>query len=150
MTELIRAELDDATRASPEWRRFLYHKPTVHIAVMVEPFLGYILSDHKTVESRFSLHKVAPYQKVRPGDVVLLKAGLLVGGFTVAWVQYVELKKEPIEQLINVYGQAICGDEAFWQTKRDKRYATLIGITGLTKLPSLRISKSDRRGWIVI
>src|SRR5947208_15176323 len=45
----------------------------IHLAVFVEPFLGYVLDGSKTVESRFSVNRCAPFGKVRQGDVALLK-----------------------------------------------------------------------------
>src|SRR5690349_15466295 len=53
----------------------------LHLAVMQEPFLGYVLEGRKTVESRFAKRRGAPYQCVLPGDAVLLKrvSGPIVG-----------------------------------------------------------------------
>jgi ASC-1-like (ASCH) protein len=41
--------------------------------VFIEPYLQFILDGQKTVESRFSANRSAPYQQVGKGDVVLLK-----------------------------------------------------------------------------
>ena len=46
---------------------------SVHLAILLEPYLQYILDGTKTVESRFSKNRIAPYNMVEPGDVVLLK-----------------------------------------------------------------------------
>jgi len=53
----------------------------IHLAVFVEPFLGYVLDGSKTVESRFSVNRCAPFGKVNRHDVVLLKraGGPVVG-----------------------------------------------------------------------
>lgn len=53
----------------------------IHLAVFVEPFLGYVLDGSKTVESRFSVNRCAPFGKVSKGDVILLKkaGGPVVG-----------------------------------------------------------------------
>ena len=49
--------------------------------MFVQPFLGYVLDGSKTVESRFSVKRCAPFEKVSQGDVVLLKGagGPVVG-----------------------------------------------------------------------
>jgi hypothetical protein len=147
----IVAELHRATDTLKDWRELgISHAPVIHIAVMSEPFLSYVFEGKKTVESRFSLHKIAPYQKVQPSNIILMKAGPIVGSFKVGWVRYFNLKEETIEELRHRYGTAICGDEAFWQTKADKHYATLIGITEVTQLSPVTISKSDRRGWLTL
>lgn len=130
--------------------KFGLHAKRFHIAVMREPFLTYILEGKKTVESRFSLHRIAPYQRVEIGDIVLLKAGMIVGHFTVAWVKCFDLREYPIEMIQQQFGEAICGDAEFWRAKHTKRYATLIGISRLHKLKPLSIEKHDRRAWVAL
>jgi ASC-1-like (ASCH) protein len=134
-----------------DWRALAIHQAsTIHIAVMSEPFLSYVFEGKKTVESRFSLHKIAPYQKVQPGDIVFLKAGPIVGCFRVGWCRYFDLTKVHIEHIATTYGEAICADKVFWQQKADKHYATLLGISEVRRLTPLKISKFDRRAWITL
>jgi hypothetical protein len=65
----------------------------IHLAVFVEPFLQFVLDGTKTVESRFSTNRCAPYQSVRRGDVLLLKrsSGPIVAVAEVAQVWFYEL-----------------------------------------------------------
>lgn len=44
-----------------------------HIAILKQPFFDMVLSGEKTIESRWSMVKVAPYKKVSVGDKILLK-----------------------------------------------------------------------------
>lgn len=44
-----------------------------HIAILRQPFFDMVLSGEKTIESRWSMNKVAPYGKVSVGDEILLK-----------------------------------------------------------------------------
>ena len=37
---------------------------SVHLAILLEPYLQYILDGTKTVESRFSKNRIAPYKMV--------------------------------------------------------------------------------------
>lgn len=115
---------------------------------MNEPFLTYVFQGKKTIESRFSLHKIAPYQKVQSGDVVFMKAGPIVGYFTVAWVKYFNLSEYPIEKIRQEHGDEICGDADFWKAKSTKRYVTLMGIRDVKRLPPIPIEKRDRRAWV--
>src|ERR1700731_133584 len=46
----------------------------LHLAVFVEPFLSFLLEGRKTIESRFSIHRRPPFECVRKGDIVLVKA----------------------------------------------------------------------------
>ena len=45
----------------------------IHIAIMVEPYLSYILNGRKTIESRISQKKSSPFKKVERKDIVILK-----------------------------------------------------------------------------
>jgi hypothetical protein len=122
----------------------------MHIACMVEPFLGYILEGKKTIESRFSKPLIAPYQRAAVGDVVLLKAGPIVASFRTAWVEFIELNRQQRTRLVADYSEAICADEAFWEARTDKRFATLLGISEVRRLTPLKVDKQDRRGWMVL
>jgi hypothetical protein len=150
-SDIILSELCDAVKVHSNWQDLnLRTASAIHIAVMSQPFLPYVFAGKKTVESRFSLHNIAPYQKVAAGDIVLMKAGPIVGSFTAQWVKYFDLERDDIEAIITTYGDRICGDEEFWRRKSAKRYVTLIGIGDVRHLASLHISKFDRRAWMTI
>src|SRR2546425_6317559 len=85
---LLLSELRAAVQNDPFWIGYLDQGLSqnsvpfaLHLAVLVEPYLQFILDGQKTVESRFSVHRCAPYQRVHRGDVVLLKqaGGPIVG-----------------------------------------------------------------------
>ena len=61
---------------------------TVHLAILVEPYLGLVLRGEKTVESRFAKVRCAPCGCVSREDLVLLKrsGGPVVGAFLVGSV----------------------------------------------------------------
>jgi hypothetical protein len=149
MPSTILDELKVVQAHLPDWRQLDLTSP-LHIVVMSEPFLSYVFEGTKTVESRFSLHKIAPYQKVQLGDRVLMKAGLIVGCFTIDWVKEYDLTAYPIEAIRQEYGAAICGTPEFWKKKSNKRYATLMGIQNARRLTPAPITKRDRRAWIAI
>jgi ASC-1-like (ASCH) protein len=146
----IQTELYNATQEYPAWAAALSGHISVHIAVMAEPYLSYILIGKKTVESRFSIHRIAPYKQIRPGDLVLMKAGAIVGCFTAEWVEFHDLTQEPIENIAATHGDEICGDANFWAQKNSKRYATLIGVKDVRNLPPISVSKNDRRAWLML
>lgn len=151
-------ELQETAVSLPDWRpvdRLMsdhQSHPGVHLAVLIEPYLSYILAGRKTVESRFSKNAIAPYQRIDQGDLVFLKAaaGPVVGCFTVAWVKCSTLDENRLSRLRADYSSAICADETFWASRADRRYVTLVGISDVRALPSVQVSKSDRRGWIVL
>ena len=63
-------------------------------------------------------------------------------------MKFVELDEPTIEYIAKTYSEAMCVDATFWETKRNKRYGTLMGIGDAMKLPPVRVSKFDRRAWI--
>lgn len=44
-----------------------------HIAIFRQPFFDMVLCGEKTIESRWSKNKIAPYHRVNIGDDILLK-----------------------------------------------------------------------------
>lgn len=123
----------------------------IHLAVMVEPFLSLLLDGTKTIESRFSKNAIAPYQRAAEGDVVLLKAGPIVGSFRVASATYTVLADGDLTRLRDRYAEAIgATDDQFWGARAGKRYATLLGVSEVHRLPPVPVSKRDMRGWVIV
>ena len=145
------AEIQAAAEKHGDWAQLdLSQAPNIHIAIMSEPFLSFVLAGKKTVESRFSLKKIAPYSKAQPGDIVFMKAGPIVACFTVAWVKTFDMDEYPIAQIAKEYGEQICGDTAFWKRKSAKRFATLMGIQDVRNLTPTKITKLDQRAWATL
>jgi hypothetical protein len=153
---VILDELRTAATSDPAWAAVVGPalddpRVGVHLAVMVEPFLSWILAGTKTIESRFSKNAIAPYQRVSEGDVVLLKAGPVVGSFQVSSTTYAVLGGGDLARLRTKYADAIGGhDDEFWAARADKRYATLLGVGEVHRLPPVPVSKRDMRGWVIV
>lgn len=122
----------------------------IHLAIMAEPFLTYLFEGKKTIESRFSVHCIAPYDHVAVGDAVLLKRGPVVGSFVASSIEYVQLSEHEMSRLQREYSGAICADDDFWQERAEKRYATLIGVEDVRELTPINVTKRDMRGWVVL
>ena len=41
-------------------------------------------------------------------------------------------------------------DEAFWEERRQKRFASLIPLQDVVETPDVDVPKRDRRGWVTI
>lgn len=129
--------------------------PAVHLAVFAEPFLGFVLEGSKTIESRFSSVKVAPYELVERGDLLLLKA---VGGPIVAAsvadrvCYYAGLTATVKDDLHLRFGAELRDDvPRFWEDRCGARFATLIRLGAITSLEfPMDCPKKDRRGWVVL
>jgi hypothetical protein len=125
----------------------------IHLAVFVEPFLGYVLDGSKTVESRFSVNRCAPFGRVSQSDVVLLKraGGPVVGIAQVRAVWSYHLDKSSLRLIRKRFAEALhAQDPGFWEQRREATYATLMSIEHVLGLKPLEWKKRDRRGWVVI
>ena len=125
----------------------------IHLAVFVEPFLRYVLDGSKTVESRFSVNRCAPFGKVNHGDVMLLKrtGGPVIGIALVETVWSYHLDEPSLAFIRKRFAKALrAEDPEFWEQRRVARYATLIVLDLVQALKPLKWEKMDRRGWVVV
>ena len=124
----------------------------IHLAVVLEPYLEFILDGSKSVESRFSRNGCAPFGRVTAGDIVLLKrsSGPVVGLCVVSDVWDYRLTTNTLSEIKNRFGPAICAPDRFWEDRRDAAFATLMRIQDARLLPDLAVPKRDRRGWVVL
>jgi hypothetical protein len=125
----------------------------LHLAVLVEPYLSYILDGKKTVESRFSERRIAPYGSVRRDDVILLKrsGGPIVGLCRASDIWYYELDPRSWREIRTGFSQMLCAqDPNFWSQRKSAEFATLIRLTNVLKISPFKYAKSDRRGWVVL
>ncbi len=125
----------------------------VHLAILVEPYLSYILDGQKTVESRFSVNGCAPYRRVQKGDIIILKraGGPVVGLCEVAQFWDYALEPHSWQEIRQQFTRALCAqDPEFWNDRQAAAFATLIRITHVTELAGVKCAKRDRRGWVVL
>jgi hypothetical protein len=125
----------------------------MHLAVFREPFLTLLLEGAKTIESRFSVNRVAPYACIARDDLILLKqnAGPVVGVALAGDPGFYQLDSESWRTIRARFAAAICApDEQFWEQRARARYATLIPVRAPTAVAPLPVGKRDRRGWAVI
>ena len=125
---------------------------SVHLAIFVEPFLTYVLEGQKTIESRFSVVRCAPYLRVEAGDILVLKrSGGPVQG--VSLVEHVWTYNLDPESWVEVksFADALCAsDPSFWSRREGAAYATLMRLNHVRPVPDLPFRKRDRRGWVVL
>jgi hypothetical protein len=122
----------------------------IHVAIFSEPFLTHLLEGRKTMESRFSRFRCAPFGQVVQGDVILVKrvAGPICGLSLVKRTWFFDLAYESLEGLRTQYAASICASDDFWESRRGTSYATLIQLEETTSIEPLRCGKRDRRGWV--
>ena len=154
-------ELRRSTQKNNFWGGYLESLSTsastpfsVHLAILLEPYLKFILQGSKTVESRFSRNRIAPYGAVHSGDVVLLKgsAAKAVSGIClVRRVWFYQLNSNKLELIRNGFATPLRADDSsFWEKHKSARFATLMRIAEVFPLPPIQVPKRDRRGWVVL
>ncbi|HRF93563.1 MAG TPA: hypothetical protein PLZ51_00145 [Aggregatilineales bacterium] len=117
---------------------------SVHVAILANKYLESILNLDKTIESRFSLSKRMPYQRVNVGDVLLLKqtSGPIKGIAYVEKVWFYKLENDTLNLIKRDFGDELkISDESFWLRCEQLSYATLIKLTHVKRIPSIKFSK---------
>ena len=124
-----------------------------HLAILRQPFLNMILSGEKTIESRWSMHKIAPYNKLSIGDKILLKETSkdVIATAKVKDFKYFELTPQLADEIKQKYGKEI-GVYKFenWENYRNKKYCTLIWLENVEKVKPFKVKRSNGAGWIVM
>ena len=126
---------------------------SAHLALMTEPCLTHLLNGEKTIESRFSRNKIAPYGKVSVGDVIIIKrsCGPILGVFEASAVEYIEFSADSeVLAVKEKYNSKILAPEDFWSRKLSSRYATLIDVGNLYTFEPIPISWINRQSWITM
>jgi hypothetical protein len=152
------SQLADYVARHPFWRDYITKAVAatwpvgLHLAVFAEPFLRLVLERHKTTESRFSRTRCAPFNRVRNGDIILMKevGGPICGVAIARRALFFDLRYQPIAQIRERYGPSICADDEFWDQRRYSSYATLIDLSEPLAIADFPCDKRDRRGWVAL
>lgn len=130
-----------------------------HIAILAHSFFGrdsildMILSGEKTIESRWTMRRCAPYGSVNTGDILLLRESSkpIIAVATVARAEFYELTPELVDSLRRQYGRAIGSDDpTAWQDTLAKRYGTLIWLTDVHAISPIEAPRSHGSGWMTL
>lgn len=126
----------------------------VHLAVLVEPYLSRIMDGTKTIESRWSMNRCAPFGVVAPGDAILLKrsGGPIVGFALALKVASGTVRPRGAARIVADCGPALGVEHGFAEHVKDKRYVTLITLAPPWPLRAENVAcgKRDRAGWNVL
>ncbi len=104
---------------------------TLHIAIIRPPYPDLILNRTKLIEARLTKNTCPPFGTITPNDRIYFKqsSGPFVAVATASRVLTIDqLTPKIVTQLKQTYDQYIHADPAFWQSKRNARYATLIWL----------------------
>ena len=126
---------------------------SLHLAILREPYLQFILEGKKTIESRFAKRACAPYQRISDGDVVILKraGGKISGVCLIERVWFYRIDHDSLDFIRSKFGPRICPvNGQFWVDRKQAAVATLMLVTRVMPIGSFPIPKRDRRGWVVL
>jgi ASC-1-like (ASCH) protein len=125
----------------------------LHLAILVNPYFQLLLDGRKTMESRFSIDRRAPYAKVQSGDVVLLKrsGGPITGIGLVTDVNFYQLTPVVLQHIRTEFAEELAIDDPlFWTNCERAAFASLLRLSCIRKLPAIPYVKRDQRAWIVL
>lgn len=156
--DLTLNQLFSRLEGDPMWQSSVFKlqnaRIALHLAIVREPYLRYILDGKKTIETRFSIHCQAPYNQIDKEDVILLKqpAGPIVGLCQVSDAWFYKLNIHSWHIIKNDFlKEILVEDQQFWDDRKDASYATLIRIQHVRPIiPTISYNKRDRRGWVVM
>jgi hypothetical protein len=127
---------------------------TEHVAIFVQPYLNDILIGKKTIESRFTMRQIAPFNKVHVNDKVYLKqsGGKIIGEAIVRLVEYFSnLSPAKILDLIEHYKNELQLKSEFIEKKKESKYITFIWLKNVVKYVTPREFKHvGMQSWIIL
>lgn len=99
------------------------------------------------------MHRRPPYLSIAAEDVILIKrsGGPVVGVALARTADFYQLSPTVLADIRAQFAYKLFAlDEAFWESRAGKQYATLIELDAVTEIEPLPFAKRDRQGWVVI
>jgi ASC-1-like (ASCH) protein len=103
----------------------------LHVAVLLKPYLDLLLSGKKTIECRLTIQARDPYERIEAGERIYFKQSAGPYGATAVAEHVIfedALTPRRIGELRRDYNDRICGDDSFWELKRNSNFCTLIWL----------------------
>ena len=103
----------------------------IHVAILKQPYIAAILRGDKTVESRLTTTPQPPLDRIAPGERLFLKAsgGPFLATAIAGEVHFFrDLDRDRMRDLYQRYRESVGGEDAYWRSKADSRYATFIAL----------------------
>jgi ASC-1-like (ASCH) protein len=120
-----------------------------HLAIMRNPYLRMIIDGKKTIESRFTVNKIAPFHKVSKGDVIYFKQSGKQDIVLAATVTKAEYYEGAIAfETLRKYQSEIGIDEEYIQKKSKAKYLSLFWLEYVRWVKCIHFVKHDQRTWL--
>ncbi len=115
-----------------------------------DDLLGAIIAGQKTIESRWYVNKIAPWNKVHAGDTIYFKESgcpVTAKANVSEVLQFENLSEKIVAEIISKYGKQIAPqsskkDFSEWgKTQSTKRYCILVFLSNVAKVEPFTINK---------
>ena len=125
-----------------------------HVAVIQRTYADALLTGEKSIESRLSRNRCAPFGKINPGDRIYFKQSsgpYRLRAHVQAIESFSELTPVQIRRIRKTYNGQIGAPPHYWKRKRTARYATLIWLTNIKSITTgPDIPPLNGRGWLIL
>jgi ASC-1-like (ASCH) protein len=127
---------------------------SIHVAILQKPYLDAVLAGRKTIESRLTRQARPPFDAITPGERVFFKQS--AGPFRATAIcsriqQFQDLLPANVETLRQKFQDRVGGDDVYWQSKAQSRYAVFLHleqVEPLTVGPAYKVQQM--RAWYVL
>lgn len=125
-----------------------------HVAVLKPEYIQRVLDGRKTIESRLSRVRVAPFARVATGDLIYLKSsgGPIRARAAAGRVWHFDnLCPRRIDLLERRFARRVQAPPEYWRSQRHAKYACFIELLDVTPLhdaPS--VPRLFGAGWIIL
>jgi len=123
-----------------------------HLAILQNPWFSQLVGGKKTIESRFSKNRNAPYQQIKIGDKVYFKcSGVKSIGYMAIVKNVAFFHGEDCINKLHEYMHEIGIDEEYINERKDRNYLTLIWFEPITEVDIIYTpqNKGCRLSWFV-
>ncbi len=126
----------------------------IHVAILRPPYSRLILAGRKTIESRLTKSDLVPFEAIKTGERIFIKqtSGPFIATAVAGQVHFFDrLTRDKIAALKARFNEQVCGDDEFWQWKRDSKFATFIELTHVQPVDrGPRMTPSSGLAWFVL
>ncbi len=126
---------------------------SIHVAIMVEPYLTKVCSGEKYIESRLTKVRMSPYQSVSTGDIILFKrsGGAIEGIASVCDTLYAQLSSgNDVFSLVDEFGEGLSYEPGYAETKAAARFGSLFWLGDVQRIDPVPMQKRSRQAWVTI
>ncbi|GJJ16333.1 hypothetical protein [Mycolicibacterium mageritense] len=126
---------------------------SIHIAIMVEPYLTKVCTGEKYIESRLTKVRMSPYESVSIGDIILFKrsGGAIEGIASVSDTLYARLSSgDDVYSLVDEFGDGLSYEPGYAESKADARFGSFLWLDDVQRIDPVPMQKRDRQAWVTI